>query len=121
MISEINQELTDIEDDHTNTNLQVTHAITEYVEVDRKIETQNKIKALLENLLTLTDDLVGHTKKMQDILDQYSARSIEDFLSLAGFSSVEDIISEATRLELHIEHIENDIQTTQKQICTENE
>ena len=56
MILDLNQEMRDIEENYKDVNLQVKRAVEEHSEIDRKIESKNKIKGLFENLLTISDD-----------------------------------------------------------------
>ncbi len=121
MIVSIDQEITDIERNYTNTSSQAEKAINEHIKMDREIEAKNKIQNVLESLLTLTSDLENRRQILQSLLDEYSLKSIEDFLSRTSFSTIEDIILEVTRLELERVNFDNNIQIQQDQIRKENE
>ena len=110
----------DIEDNYKDVNQQVKRAAKEYSEIDGKIEAKNKIKALFETLFTVSDGLVSHREMLQSILSQYSVKSIYDFLSHNGFSTVEDMISQVSKLEFEIANYDNTTQMQNNQIDEEN-
>jgi DNA repair exonuclease SbcCD ATPase subunit len=121
MITEINKEITDAEDNYNNAKSETDQAIEEYTEIERKIDDASNLKVLFQNLVTLTDDLVNHRKMLQCILREYSVQSLEDFLSVVGFSSIEDMIEQITKLQIEITHLKTSIQAYQNQIKKENE
>lgn len=110
MILDLNQEMRDIEENYKDVNLQVKRAVEEHSEIDRKIESKNKIKGLFENLLTISDDLVNHRDLLLSVLSQYSVKSIHEFLSHKGCSTVGDLISQMSKLEFEIANYDNNMQ-----------
>jgi DNA repair exonuclease SbcCD ATPase subunit len=121
MVVEIDREITDIERNYNDAKSQLDRAISDYTETERKIETGNVMKVLLENLVSFTDDLASRRGMLQSILHQYSVQSIEAFLSLIGFSSIEKAIEQITRVGAETAYLENSIQAQQEQIRKENE
>jgi DNA repair exonuclease SbcCD ATPase subunit len=120
IVLDISQEMIDIEDNYKDVNQQVKRAAKEHSEIDGKIEAKNKIKALFETLFTVSDGLVSHREMLQSILSQYSVKSIYDFLSHNGFSTVEDMISQVSKLEFEIANYDNTTQMQNNQIDEEN-
>ena len=121
MVVEIDKEVTDTEHTYNNTKSQLNQAVLDYTETERKIETVNVMKVLLENLASLTDDLASHRVTLQSVLHQYSVQSIEAFLLLIGFSSVDKAIERVTKVGAEITYLENSIQSQQEQIRKETE
>jgi DNA repair exonuclease SbcCD ATPase subunit len=121
MVVEIDREITDIERNYNDAKSQLDRAISDYTETERKIEIGNVMKVLLENLVSFTDDLASRRGMLQSILHQYSVQSIEAFLSLIGFSSIEKAIEQITRVDAETAYLENSIQAQQEQIRKENE
>jgi DNA repair exonuclease SbcCD ATPase subunit len=119
MILDLNQEMIDIEENYKDVNLQVKRAVEEHSEIDRKIESKNKIKGLFENLFTIADDLVNHRDLLLSILSQYSVKSIHEFLSQKGCSTVGDMISQMSKLEFEIANYDNNMQLQDRQIHEE--
>ena len=119
MILDLNQEMRDIEENYKDVNLQVKRAVEEHSEIDRKIESKNKIKGLFENLLTISDDLVNHRDLLLSVLSQYSVNSIHEFLSHKGCSTVGDLISQMSKLEFEIANYDNNMQLQDRQIHEE--
>jgi DNA repair exonuclease SbcCD ATPase subunit len=119
MILDLNQEMRDIEENYKDVNLQVKRAVEEHSEIDRKIESKNKIKGLFENLFTISDDLVNNRDLLLSILSQYSVKSIHEFLSQKGFSTVGDMISQMSNLEFEIANYDNNMQLQDRQIHEE--
>lgn len=119
MILDLNQEMRDIEENYKDVNLQVKRAVEEHSEIDRKIESKNKIKGLFENLLTISDDLVNHKDLLLSVLSQYSVKSIHEFLSHKGCSTVGDLISQMSKLEFEIANYDNNMQLQDRQIHEE--
>ena len=119
MILDLNQEMRDIEENYKDVNLQVKRAVEEHAEIDRKIESKNKIKGLFENLFTISDDLVNHRDLLLSILSQYSVKSIHEFLSQKGCSTVGDMISQISKLEFQIANYDNNMQLQDRQIHEE--
>ena len=119
MILDLNQEMRDIEENYKDVNLQVKRAVEEHSEIDRKIESKNKIKGLFENLLTISDDLVNHRDLLLSVLSQYSVKSIHEFLSHKGCSTVGDLISQMSKLEFAIANYDNNMQLQDRQIYEE--
>jgi len=119
MILDLNQEMIDIEENYKDVNLQVKRAVEEHAEIDRKIESKNKIKGLFENLFTISDDLVNHRDLLLSILSQYSVKSIHEFLSQKGCSTVGDMISQISKLEFQIANYDNNMQLQDRQIHEE--
>lgn len=121
MVVEIDREITDIERNYNDAKSQLDRTISDYTETERKIEIGNVMKLLLENLVSFTDDLASRRGMLQSILHQYSVQSIEAFLSLIGFSSIEKAIEQITRVGAETAYLENSIQAQQEQIRKENE
>ena len=119
MILDLNQEMRDIEENYKDVNLQVKRAVEEHAEIDRKIESKNKSKGLFENLFTISDDLVNHRDLLLSILSQYSVKSIHEFLSQKGCSTVGDMISQISKLEFQIANYDNNMQLQDRQIHEE--
>ena len=119
MILDLNQEMRDIEENYKDVNLQVKRAVEEHAEIDRKIESKNKIKGLFENLFTISDDLVNHRDLLLSILSQYSVKSIHEFLSQKGCSTVGDMISQMSKLEFEIANYDNNMLLQDRQIHEE--
>jgi DNA repair exonuclease SbcCD ATPase subunit len=119
MILDLNQEMRDIEENYKDVNLQVKRAVEEHSEIDRKIESKNKIKGLFENLFTISDDLVNHRDLLLSVLSQYSVKSIHEFLSHKGCSTVGDLISQMSKLEFEIANYDNNMQLQDRQIHEE--
>lgn len=119
MILDLNQEMRDVEENYKDVNLQVKRAVEEHSEIDRKIESKNKIKGLFENLLTISDDLVNHKDLLLSVLSQYSVKSIHEFLSHKGCSTVGDLISQMSKLEFEIANYDNNMQLQDRQIHEE--
>ncbi|MGB8032280.1 MAG: SMC family ATPase [Nitrososphaeraceae archaeon] len=119
MILDLNQEMRDVEENYKDVNLQVKRAVEEHSEIDRKIESKNKIKGLFENLLTISDDLVNHRDLLLSVLSQYSVKSIHEFLSHKGCSTVGDLISQMSKLEFEIANYDNNMQLQDRQIHEE--
>jgi DNA repair exonuclease SbcCD ATPase subunit len=119
MILDLNQEMRDIEENYKDVNLQVKRAVEEHTEIDRKIESKNKIKGLFENLFTISDELVNHRDLLLSILSQYSVKSIHEFLSQKGCSTVGDMISQISKLEFQISNYDNNMQLQDRQIHEE--
>ena len=119
MILDLNQEMRDIEENYKDVNLQVKRAVEEHSEIDRKIESKNKIKGLFENLLTISDDLANHRDLLLSVLSQYSVKSIHEFLSQKGCSTVGDMISQMSKIEYEIANYDNNMQLQDRQIHEE--
>jgi DNA repair exonuclease SbcCD ATPase subunit len=119
MILDLNQEMRDIEENYKDVNLEAKRAVEEHAEIDRKIESKNKIKGLFENLFTISDDLVNHRDLLLSILSQYSVKSIHEFLSQKGSSTVGDMISQISKLEFQIANYDNNMQLQDRQIHEE--
>ena len=119
MILDLNQEMRDIEENYKDVNLEAKRAVEEHAEIDRKIESKNKIKGLFENLFTISDDLVNHRDLLLSILSQYSVKSIHEFLSQKGCSTVGDMISQMSKLEFEIANYDNNMQLQDRQIHEE--
>lgn len=120
MIIEIDKEIIGIECNYNDAKLQLDQAVSNYTEIDRKIEVGNTMKVLLENLVTLTDDLLSHREMLQSILREHSVQSLEAFFSLIGFS-IEKAIEQVTKVGSEIAYLESSIQVQQEQIKRENE
>ena len=120
MVAELGNEIREIDSDYNNVNVQVKQAKDEHDEVRKKLDTRNKTKVILQNMLTLCDSLINHRKNASSILDLHHAKSIEDLLSFLGFSTVSDVISERTSLRLEIEYYKKEIHRIEEQIDKEN-
>jgi DNA repair exonuclease SbcCD ATPase subunit len=120
MAVELGNEIREIDSDYNNVNVQVKQAKDEHDEVRKKLDTKSKIKVILQNMLTLCDNLINHRKDACSILDLHHAKSIEDLLSFLGFSTVSDVISERTSLRLEIEYCKKEIYRIEEQIDEEN-
>ena len=88
----------------------LSELLKEHSEIDGKIESKNKIKGLFETLFTISDGLVSHRDLLLSVLSQYSVKSIYEFLSHNGFSTVGDMISQMSKLEFEIANYDNTIQ-----------
>ena len=119
MILDLNQEMRDIEENYKAVNLQVKRAVEEHSEIDRKIESKSKSKGLFENLFAISDDLVNHRDLLLSILSQYSVKSIHEFLSQKGCSTVGDMISQMSKIEFEIANYDNNMQLQDRQIHEE--
>ena len=120
MISGLGNEIREIDSDYKNVNIRIKQTKDEHDEVRKKLDTKNKTKVILQNMLTLCDNLINHRKNARFILDLYHAKSIEDLLSFLGFTTVNDVISERTSLRLEIEHYRKEIRRIEEQIDKEN-
>ena len=120
MVTELGNEIREIDSDYNNVNVQVKQAKDEHDEVRKKLDTRSKTKVILQNMLTLCDSLINHRKNARSILDLHHAKSIEDLLSFLGFSTVSDVISERTSLRLEIEYYRKEILRIEEQIDEEN-
>ena len=120
MVAELGNEIREIDSDYNDVNVQVKQAKDEHDEVRKKLDTRNKTKVILQNMLTLCDSLINHRKNARSILDLHHAKSIEDLLSFLGFTTVSDVISERTSLRLEIEYYRKEILRIEEQIDEEN-
>jgi DNA repair exonuclease SbcCD ATPase subunit len=120
MVTGLGNEISEIDSDYDNVNIQVKQAKDEYDEVRKKLDTRSKTKVILQNMLTLCDSLINHRKNGRSILDLHHTKSIEDFLSFLGFSTVSDVISERTSLRLEIEYYRKEIHRIKEQIDRED-
>jgi DNA repair exonuclease SbcCD ATPase subunit len=120
MVAELGNEIREIDSDYNDVNVQVKQAKDEHDEVRKKLDTRNKTKVILQNMLTLCDSLINHRKNASSILDLHHAKSIEDLLSFLGFTTVSDVISERTSLRLEIEYYRKEILRIEEQIDEEN-
>lgn len=120
MVAELGNEIREIDSDYNDVNVQVKQAKDEHDEVCKKLDTRNKTKVILQNMLTLCDSLINHRKNASSILDLHHAKSIEDLLSFLGFTTVSDVISERTSLRLEIEYYKKEIHRIEEQIDEEN-
>ncbi|MFY9965059.1 MAG: SMC family ATPase [Nitrososphaeraceae archaeon] len=120
MVAELGNEIREIDSDYNDVNVQVKQAKDEHDEVCKKLDTRNKTKVILQNMLTLCDSLINHRKNASSILDLHHAKSIEDLLSFLGFTTVSDVISERTSLRLEIEYYKKEIHQIEEQIDEEN-
>lgn len=120
MIAGLGNEIREIDSDYNNVNIRIKQTKDEHDEVRKKLDTKNKTKVILQNMLTLCDNLINHRKNARFILDLYHAKSIEDLLSFLGFTTINDVISERTSLRLEIEHYEKEICRIEEQIDKEN-
>ena len=120
MIIGLGNEIREIDSDYNNVSVRIKQTKDEYDEVRKKLDTKNKTKVILQNMLTLCDNLINHRKNARFILHLYHAESIEDFLSFLGFTTINDVISERTSLRLEIEHYRKEIRRIEEQIDKEN-
>jgi DNA repair exonuclease SbcCD ATPase subunit len=120
MIAGLGNEIREIDSDYKNVNIRIKQTKDEHDEVRKKLDTKNKTKVILQNMLTLCDNLINHRKNARFIHDLYHAKSIEDLLSFLGFTTINDVISERTSLRLEIEHYEKEICRIEEQIDKEN-
>lgn len=120
MVAELGNEIREIDSDYNDVNVQVKQVKDEHDEVCKKLDTRNKTKVILQNMLTLCDSLINHRKNASSILDLHHAKSIEDLLSFLGFTTVSDVISERTSLRLEIEYYKKEIHRIEEQIDEEN-
>jgi DNA repair exonuclease SbcCD ATPase subunit len=116
----LGNEIREIDFDYDNVNVQIKQAKDEHDKVRKKLDTKNKTKVILQNMLTLCNSLINYRKHARSILDLHHAKSIEDFLSFLGFSTVSDIISERTSLRLEIEYHRKEIDRIEETIDKEN-
>lgn len=120
MIAGLGNEIREIDSDYKNVNIRIKQTKDEHDEVRKKLDTKNKTKVILQNMLTLCDNLINHRKNARFIHDLYHAKSIEGLLSFLGFTTINDVISERTSLRLEIEHYEKEICRIEEQIDKEN-
>jgi DNA repair exonuclease SbcCD ATPase subunit len=120
MIAGLGNEIREIDSDYNNVNVRIKQTKDEHDKVRKKLDTKNKTKVILQNMLTLCDNLINHRKNAHFILDLYHAKSIEDLLSFLGFITVNDVISERTSLRLEIEYYRKEIRRIEEQIDKEN-
>ncbi|MGH9926924.1 MAG: hypothetical protein ACRD5B_16270, partial [Nitrososphaeraceae archaeon] len=116
----LGNEIREIDSDYNNVNVQVKQAKDEHDEVRKKLDTRSKTKVILQNMLTLCDNLINHRKDASSILYLHHTKSIEDLLSFLGFSTISDVISERTSLRLEIEYCNKEIHRIEEQIDEEN-
>jgi DNA repair exonuclease SbcCD ATPase subunit len=119
-VTELGNEIREIDSDYNNVNAQVKQAKDEHDEVRRKLDIRSMTKVILQNMLPLCDSLINHRKNALSILDLYDAKSVEDLLSFLGFTTIRDVISERTSLRLEIEYYRKEILRTKEQIDKEN-
>ncbi len=120
MVTGLGNEIREIDSDYDNVNIQIKQAKDEHDEVRKTLDTSNKTKVILQNMLPLCDSLINLRKNARSILILYHAKSIEDLLLFLGFSTVNDVISEKTSLRLEIEYYKKEILRIEEQIDKEN-
>jgi DNA repair exonuclease SbcCD ATPase subunit len=120
MVTGLGNEIREIDSDYDNVNIQIKQAKDEHNEVRKTLDTENKTKVILQNMLPLCDSLINLRKNARSILILHHAKSIEDLLSFLGFSTVNDVISERTSLRLEIEYYKKEIFRIEEQIDKEN-
>jgi DNA repair exonuclease SbcCD ATPase subunit len=120
MVTELGNEIREIDVDYNNVSIRVKQAKDEHDQVRKKLDTVNKTKVVMQNVLTLCDNLIDHRKNACSILDLYYSKSIEDLLSFLGFTSINDVISERTSLRSEIEYYRKEILRIEEQIDKEN-
>jgi DNA repair exonuclease SbcCD ATPase subunit len=120
MILGLGQEMRDIEDNYKDINLQFRQAVESHSEIEREIETKSEIRTFLETLFTISEGLVNLRELLLSTLSQYSVRSIQDFLSYNGFSTIGEMISHVSKLEIEIANCDDNMQLLNRQIEEEN-
>ena len=120
MVTGLGNEIREIDSDYDNVNIQIKQAKDEHDEVRKTLDTSNKTKVILQNMLPLCDNLINLRKNARSILILHHAKSIEDLLLFLGFSTVNDVISEKTSLRLEIEYYKKEILRIEEQIDKEN-
>ena len=120
MVTELGNEIREIDLDYNNVNIQVKQTKEEHDKVRKKLDARSKTKVILHNMLSLCDSLINYRKDIISILDLYDAKSVEDLLAFLGFTTIRDVISERTSLRLEIEYYRKEILRTKEQIDKEN-
>jgi DNA repair exonuclease SbcCD ATPase subunit len=120
MIISLGQEMRDIEDNYKDINLQFRRAVESHSELERGIEAKSGIRAFLETLFTISEGLVNLRELLLSTLSQYSVKSIQDFLSCNGFSTIREMISQVSKLEIQIANCDDNMQLLNRQIEEEN-
>jgi DNA repair exonuclease SbcCD ATPase subunit len=120
MIISLGQEMRDIEDNYKDINLQFRGAVESHSEIEREIDAKSEIKAFLETLFTISEGLVNLRELLLSTLSQYSVKSIQDFLSCNGFSTIGEMISQVSKLEIQIANCDDNMQLLNRQIEEEN-
>jgi DNA repair exonuclease SbcCD ATPase subunit len=120
MVTELGNEIIEIDSDYDNVNVQIKQAKDEHDEVCKTLDAKSRTKVILQNMLPLCDSLVNLRKNSRSILILHHTKSIEDLLSFLGFSTVSDVISERTSLRLEIEYYRKEILRIEEQIEKEN-
>jgi DNA repair exonuclease SbcCD ATPase subunit len=120
MIISLGQEMKDIEDNYKDINLQFRRAVESHSEIEREIEAKSEIKAFLETIFTISEGLVNLRELLLSTLSQYSVKSIQDFLSCNGFSTIGEMISHVSKLEIQIANCDDNVQLLNRQIEEEN-
>jgi DNA repair exonuclease SbcCD ATPase subunit len=120
MVTGLGNEIREIDSDYDTVDVQLKQAKDEHDEVRKMLDTKNKTKVVLQNMLPLCDNLINLRKNARFILDLYQSKSIEDLLSFLGFATISDVISERTSLRLEIEYYRKEILLIEEQIDKEN-
>jgi DNA repair exonuclease SbcCD ATPase subunit len=120
MIQALGREMRDIERNYKDINLQVRRAIESHSEIEGQMEAKREIRTFLETLLTVSEDLVNLREMLLSMLSQYSVTSVQDFLSRSGFSTIGEMISQVSKLEIEIANCDDNIHLLNRQIDEEN-
>ncbi|HZA06466.1 MAG TPA: SMC family ATPase [Nitrososphaeraceae archaeon] len=120
MILGLGREMRDIERNYKDINLQVRRAVQSHSEIEREIEAKREIRTFLETLFTVSEDLVNLRELLLSMLSQYSVKSVQDFLSCKGFSTIGEMISQVSKLEIEIANCDDNIHLLNRQIEEEN-
>jgi len=120
MILGLGQEMRDIEDNYKDINLQFRQAVESHSEIEREIEIKSEIRTFLETLFTISEGLVNLRELLLSTLSQYSVKSIQDFLSYNGFSTIGEMISHVSKLEIEIANCDDNMQLLNRQVKEEN-
>lgn len=120
MILGLGREMRDIERNYKDINLQVRRAVESRSEIEGEMEAKREIRTFLETLLTVSEDLVNLRELLLSMLSQYSVKSVQDFLSCNGFSTIGEMISQVSKLEIEIANCDDNIHLLNRQIDEEN-
>ena len=110
----------DIERNYKDINLQVRRAVESHSEIEIEMEAKREIRTFLETLFTVSEDLANLRELLLSMLSQYSVKSVQDFLSCNGFSTIGEMISQVSRLGNEIANCDDNIRLLNRQIEEEN-
>lgn len=120
MILGLGREMRDIERNYKDINLEVRRAVESHSEIEIEMEAKREIRTFLETLFTVSEDLANLRELLLSMLSQYSVKSVQDFLSCNGFSTIGEMISQVSRLGIEIANCDDNIRLLNRQIEEEN-